>query len=195
VKASSGSRGLISMSDISVSKVVKTTTDDKDSYEVLLKGAMRFDAADPEDPKDVYSEMAEIELKIKGINQRALLEDNHIFWIGAVKVIDLRDVQPTLDSFTEHNMYRASDHIIDQELWIDPLGDIKTRNEIRATYLDLEEQGLTDITFQQFLESQWSGDDLYEGNPEMIQAIRLHKRGYDFWGPRMQVYGGEIDEV
>jgi len=185
------------MSDISVSKVVKTTTDDKDSYDVLLKGQMRFDGTEsfhPDDEPSSYSEMADIELKIKGINQRELLIENHIFWIGAVKVIDLRDVQTTLDSFTEHNMYRVSDHIVDQELWIDAFGDVRTRNEIRATYLDLEEQGLMVVTFPEYLEAQMSVDDLYEDASEMIQAIRLHKHGYDFWGPRMQVYTGEVDE-
>jgi hypothetical protein len=53
------------------------------------------------------------------------------------------------------------------------------------------------MTFLQYLDDvPMSIDDLYEDNPEMIQAIRLHKHGYDFWGPRMQIYtGDEIDEV
>lgn len=186
------------MSDISVSKVVKTTTDDKDSYDVLLKGQMRFDGSEDtvsEDQPSTYSEMAEIELKIKGINQRELLVDNHIFWIGAVKLLDLRDVQTQLSDFEAHGNTYLREHIIDQELWIDPLGDIRTRNEIRATFLDLEEQGLMDhTTFMSFLDGQNSVDALYEEMPEMIQAIRLYKHGYDFWGPRMQVYGGEFDE-
>jgi hypothetical protein len=184
-------------SSIAVSKVVKTTTNDKDSYEVTLKGEMRFDAKDAEDPKDTYSEMAEIELKIKGINQKELLIENGVFWIGAVKVLDLKDVQTTLDSFIAHDPYRISDHIIDQELWISPLnGDIRTRNEVRATYLDLEEQGgMEDMTFLQFLEGQTSVDELYEETPEVITAIRLYKHGYNFWGPRMQVYAGDSDNA
>jgi hypothetical protein len=185
------------MSDISVSKVVKTTTDDKDSYEVLLKGQMRFDVPEMDDSDDdTYSEMADIELKIKGINQRALLEYNKVFWIGAVKHLDLRDVQMQLSDFEAPGNVYLREHIIDQELWIDPLGDIRTRNEIRATFLDLEEQGLIDdMTFLKFLDSQTSVDEVYEENPEMIQAIRLFKHGYDFWGPRMQVYGGEADNA
>ena len=179
------------MSDISVSKVVKTTTDDKDSYDVLLKGQMRLN----HQTDGSFDEVSDIELKIKGVDQRQLLEDNRLFRIGAVKVLDLRDVQTSLSDFEAPGNTYLREHIIDQELWIAPYGDVMTRNEIRAEYLDLEEQGLTGLTFLQYLDSQLSVDEIYEDNPEMIQAIRLHKHGYDFWGPRMQIYtGDEIDE-
>jgi len=178
------------MNDISVSKVVKTTTDDKDSYDVLLKGQIRLNS----ETDGVFDEMADIELKVKGVDQRALLEDNELFRIGSVKVIDLRNVQTSLSDFEAPGNTWIRENIIDQELWIAPYGDVKTRNEIRAEYLDLEEQGLTGLTFLQYLDDQLSVDELYEDNPEMIQAIRMHKHGYDFWGPRMQVYGCEVDE-
>jgi len=178
------------MNDISVSKVVKTTTDDKDSYDVLLKGQIRLNS----ETDGVFDEMADIELKVKGVDQRALLEDNELFRIGSVKVIDLRNVQTSLSDFEAPGNTWIRENIIDQELWIAPYGDVKTRNEIRAEYLDLEEQGLTGLTFLQYLDDQLSVDERYEDNPEMIQAIRMHKHGYDFWGPRMQVYGCEVDE-
>lgn len=178
------------MSDISVSKVVKTTTNDKDSYEVTLKGQIRLDG----ETEDVHDEIADVELKIKGVDQRTLLEDNGLFRIGSVKVIDLRDVQTSLSDFEAPGNTYLREHIIDQELWISPYGDVKTRNEIRAEYLDLEEQGLTGLTFLQYLDAQLSVDETYEDNPEMIRAIRLHKHGYDFWGQRMQVYGCETND-
>jgi len=178
------------MSDISVSKVVKTTTDDKDSYDVLLKGQMRLN----HQTDGTFDEIADVELKIKGLDQWTLLEDNRVFRIGSVKVLDLRDVQTSLSDFEALGNTWIREHIIDQELWISPYGDVKTRNEIRAEYLDLEEQGLTGLTFLQYLDSQLSVDETYEDNPEMIQAIRLHKHGYDFWGPRMQIYGCEANE-
>jgi len=53
------------MSDISVSKVVKTTTDDKDSYDVLFKGQIRLNS----DTEGVFDEIADIEFKIKGVDQ------------------------------------------------------------------------------------------------------------------------------
>jgi len=176
------------MNDISVSKVVKTTTDDKDGYDVLLKGQIRLNS----ETDGVFDEMADIELKVKGVDQRALLEDNELFRIGSVKVIDLRNVQTSLSDFEAPGNTWIRENIIDQELWIAPYGDVKTRNEIRAEYLDLEEQGLTGLTFLQYLDDQLSVDELYEDNPELIQAIRMHKHGYDFWGPRMQVYGCEV---
>ncbi len=178
------------MSDISVSKVVKTTTDEKDSYDVLLKGQMRLNSS----TDGGFDEIADVELKVKGVDQWQLLDDNGLFRIGSVKVLDLRDVQTSLSDFEAPGKTYIRDHIIDQELWICPFGDVKTRNEIRAEYLDLEEQGLTRLTFLQYLDSQLSVDEVYEDNPEMIQAIRLHKHGYDYWGPRMQVYGGVEDE-
>ena len=176
------------MSDISVSKVVKTTTDDKDSYDVLLKGQMRLNS----ETEGVFDEMADIELKIKGVDQRSLLEDTRLFRIGSVKVIDLQDIQTTLSDFEAPRPTRIREHIIDQELWIDSYGDINTRNEVRARYLDLEEQGLMMVTFLDYLDILESIDEFYEDNPEMIQAIRLFKHEYDFWGPRMQIYTGDL---
>lgn len=177
------------MSDISVSKVVKTTTDDTDSYDVLLKGQMRLNS----ETEGVFDEMADIELKIKGVDQRSLLEDNRLFWIGSVKVVDLRDVQTALSDFEAPGSTYLRTHFIDQELWINLWGEVRTRNEIRATYLDLEEQEqIEDMTFPQYLDSMISVDASYEDNPEMIQAIRLFKHGYDFWGPRMQIYTGDL---
>jgi len=180
------------MSDISVSKVVKTTTDDKDSYEVLLKGQMRLN----HQTDGAFDEIADVELKVKGVDQRQLLEDNGLFRIGSVKVMDLRNVQTALSDFEAPGTTYLRTHIIDQELWQDAMGiHWLTRNEVRATFLDLEEQELiTDMTFLQYLDSMVSVDELYEDNPEIIQAIRLFKHGYDFWGPRMQVYGCEANE-
>jgi hypothetical protein len=180
------------MSDISVSKVVKTITDDKDSYDVLLKGQMRLN----HQTDGSFDEIADIELKVKGVDQRQLLEDNGLFRIGSVKVLDLRDVQTSLSDFEAPGNTWIREHILEQELWFDAtgMGEVRTRNEVRAIYLDLEEQELITITFLQFLDAMVSVDDLYEDNPEMIRAIRLHKHGYDFWGPRMQIYGCEADE-
>ena len=174
------------MSDIAVSKVVKTTTDDKDSYDVLLRGQIRLKG----NTDGTHDEIADAELKIKGIDQRQLLEDTGLFRIGSVKVMDLRDVQISLSDFEDSGTTWIREHFMDQELLISPLGAIKTRNEIRAEYLDLEEQGLTGLTFLQYLDYQLSVDEAYEDNPEMIQAIRMHKHGYDYWGPRMQIYSG-----
>lgn len=177
------------MSDISVSKIVKTTTDDKDSYDILLKGQMRLNSS----TDDGFDEVADVELKVKGVDQWKLLEDNGLFRIGSVKVMDLRDVQTSLSDFEAPGNTWIRDHIIDQELWIDAYGDIKTRNEIRAIYLDLEEQGLMGMTFLQYLDDvAVSIDELYEENPEMLALIRLFKHGYDFWGPRMQIYTGDL---
>lgn len=186
-------------SSIAVFRIRHDRTKEKDGYDVLMKGQMRFDGSEqfhPEDTPSTYSEIADIELTIKGINQRELLEENHLFWEGAVKLLDLRDVQTSLDQFTAHDPYKIHDHIIDQELWIDHVGNIHSRNEVRATYLDLEEEGLMeDMTFLQFLEGQTSVDEFYEEMPEMVTAIRLYKHGYEYWGQRMQIYGAEIDET
>ena len=181
------------MSDISVSKVVKTTTEDKDSYDILLKGQMRLNSQ----TEGGFDEIADVELKIKGVDQWQLLEDNKLFRVGSVKVMDLRDVQTALSDFEAPGNIRTRDHAIDQELWINTWGEVRTRNEIRATYLDLEEQEqIEDMTFLKYLESMISVDELYEDNPEMLTLVRLHKHGYDFWGPRMQIYaGGAEDEV
>ena len=81
------------MSSIAVSKVVKTTTDDKDSYDILLKGQMRLNASDPQDPKDVYSETVDVELILRGITQHELLVENGISEIGAVKEFDLNTIE------------------------------------------------------------------------------------------------------
>jgi len=106
-------------------------------------------------------------------------------------VLDLRDVQTSLSDFEAPGNTWIRDHAIDQELWIDSTREIRTRNEIRAIYLDLEEQELITITFLQYLDAQLSIDEAYEDNPEMLNLIRLYKHGYDYWGPRMQVYTGE----
>jgi hypothetical protein len=100
------------MSDISVSKVVKTTTDDEDSYDILLKGQMRLN----HQTDGSFDEIADIELKMKGVDQRQLLEDNGLFRIGSVKVIDLRDVQTSLSDFEAPGNTWIREHVIDQEL-------------------------------------------------------------------------------
>lgn len=164
---------------------------------ISLKGTMRMKGTS----EDVHDELVDVKVMISGVSQKQILIDNGLTHvgreIGAVKEFSLFDVQTTLDQFTAHDPYRISDHIIDQELWISPLnGDIRTRNEVRATYLDLEEQGgMEDMTFLQFLEGQTSVDELYEETPEVITAIRLYKHGYNFWGPRMQVYAGDSDNA
>lgn len=180
------------MSDISVSKVVKTTTEDKDSYDILLKGQMRLNSQ----TEGGFDEIADVELKIKGVDQWQLLEDNKLFRVGSVKVMDLRDVQTALSDFEAPGNTYLRDHILDQELWQDAMG-IRwlTRNEVRAEFLDLEEQELlTDVTFLQYLDSMVSVEDLYEDNPEMLTLIRMQKHGYVYWEPRMQVYTKEDKE-
>lgn len=172
------------MSDISVARVVKTTTADKDSYAVLLKGEMRLNASSD----DVFDEVAKVEVNVKGIEQIQLLEDNGLFRIGAVKAIDLRNCQTALSDFAARDPHWHYYGILDQELWIDSDGMVRTRNEVRDTYLDLEEEGaITDQTFLQFLEDQTPIEDLYEETPETMRAIRMHKHGYSLesaalWG-------------
>lgn len=159
---------------------------------IVLKGLIRLKG----DSDGVHDELADIKVMITGVDQKQVLIDNGLFRIGAVKEFSLFDIQTSLDQFKAHDPHRISDHIIDQELWVDPVGDIRTRNEIRVTYLDLEEQGaMSDTTFLQFLGDCASVDELYEEMPEMIQAIRLFKHGFDFWGPRMQVYAGAADNA
>ena len=177
------------MSDIAVSKVTKTTTEDKDSFDVLLKGQIRLSST----TEGGFDEIGDVELRIKNVDQSQLLEDNGLFRIGAVKVLDLRNIQTALSDFeTPGNTY-LRELPLEQELWIDRLGDVYTRNEIRAAFLDMEEHGLIDVTFLQFLDGQKSVDEI-EDNPDLVRAIRLFKHGYDFWEPRMQVYSGEEDD-
>lgn len=180
------------MSDIAVWKIQKTTTADKDSRDVILKGQIRLNSS----TEGVFDEIADVELKIKEVDQRQLLEDNGLFRIGSVKVIDLRDVQTSLSDFEASGNTWIREHILEQELWRDVMGIYwMTRNEVRAAFLDLEEQELiTDMTFLQYLDSMVSLEELYEFNPEIISAVKMFKHGYDFWEPRMQVYGCEADE-